>query len=144
MLRANTAVRHINFFFHFAFNFEWCDHAISLYALFPSEARKIYHLRNPVGLNDIKFPDMECPSHLLSRVDVIKPTQLKMPITSCHQRLPFQESVGLYAFLIKGYCQYWTLIIIFLFIIVLSVIWVTFLRISSTQRLLLRNKFSSE
>lgn len=29
---------------------------------------------------------------------MIKPTQLKMPISSCHQRLPFQDSIGLYAF----------------------------------------------
>lgn len=45
---------------------------------------------NPISLNGIKIPDMKCPSHLLSRAHVIKPTQLKMPMTSCHQRLPFR------------------------------------------------------
>lgn len=71
-----------NFFVHFA----------------PNQSKKDISSLNPISLNDIKVPDMKCPSHLLSRVDVIKPTQLKMPISSCHQRLPFQDSIGLYAF----------------------------------------------
>lgn len=51
------------------------------------ETKEIYYDKKPVTLDDIKYPGMQCPSHLISRVSIIKPTQLEMTRTSAEQNV---------------------------------------------------------